>query len=283
MNSHTPRHFAPSYRVRTGIILLALTASIIGLSAITWPSNTVCADTTDCVSPPPDPNKAGWKKGTTVYYDVSGLPSNVQQQAKDAFAAWTDANKSNGSGVTFAQSDASHPANFTVTVGPADGRPGKTNTSLDATNISTGATTSLDLNNTSFFDSGQAGYDTAILKIMLHEIGHTMGITDTPGDDSQSCGGQTPAGSVMNGQCGVNDKSGNSPTTVTKCDSNVVSQKPQYITSTADYGSGGGGGGSDYYPSYGDYCTPYYWYYYVSSDGGQTWEQVGDPEYAGCW
>jgi hypothetical protein len=133
------------------MIFIALTVGIIGLSFISWSSTTVCADTTSCVSPPPDPNKAGWQKGTTVYYDVSGLPGNVQQQAKDAFAAWTNANKTDGSGVTFAPSDSSHPANFTVGVGAADGRPGRTNTATDANKNSTGATTTLDLNNTSFF------------------------------------------------------------------------------------------------------------------------------------
>ncbi|HWW74002.1 MAG TPA: hypothetical protein VNZ44_01325, partial [Pyrinomonadaceae bacterium] len=132
--------------------MLALTAGLTGLLEFGGPSGTLCSAREDCVKPPPDPNKAGWKKGTTVYYDVSGLPGEVQQQAKDAFAAWTDANKKNGSGVTFAQSDASHPASFTVGVGGADGRPGKTQTTTDAIQISTHATTTLDLNNPSFYD-----------------------------------------------------------------------------------------------------------------------------------
>jgi hypothetical protein len=283
MNKHASRLILSKYRVRAGLIALAIIAGTVGLSAVNWPSNTVCAQTTDCVSPPPDPNKAGWKKGTTVYYDVSGLPGGVQQQARDAFAAWTDANKTDGSGVTFAPSDASHPANFTVGVGAADGRPGKTVTSTDANKLSTGATTSLDLNNTSFFDQNQDGYGTAILKIMLHEIGHTMGITDTPGDETKSCGGQTPAGSVMNGQCGVNDQGGNGPTTVTSCDKGVVNQKAQYTpTPTTPPGGGGGGGGGGNY-SGGYPCTPYYWVWYESYDGGQTWEPTGDADYAGCW
>ncbi len=219
----------------------------------------------------------------TVYYDLSGLPEGVRQQAAAAFAAWTEANKTNGSGVTFAPSDAGHPANFTVGVGAAEGRPGRTYTSLDTSELSTGAPTTLDLNNPDFFDPSVEGYGTAILKIMLHEIGHTMGLNDTPGDDTKSCGGQTPGGSVMNGQCGVNDKGGNGPTTVTPCDSGTISQKAQY-TSTTTYTGGGGGGGGGYGTYGGGYpCTRYYWVWYTSDDGGQTWDPTGDVEYAGCW
>ncbi|MBV8857128.1 MAG: hypothetical protein JOZ02_09380 [Acidobacteria bacterium] len=281
MSKLTSTPHARKRLVRVALVAVALAAGLIGFSEFARPSGSVCLAREDCVTPPPDPNKAGWTKGTTVYYDVSGLPDSVRQQAKDAFAAWTDANKTNGSGVTFAPSDASHPASFTVGVGAADGRPGKTNTSTDANKISTGATTTLDLNNTDFFDSSAEGFGTAILKIMLHEIGHTMGITDTPGDDTKPCGGQTPGGSVMNGQCGVNDRGGNGATKVTTCDSTVIGEKAQYTRPIMQPGGGGSDYSGYYYdPGYG--CTPYYWVYYESWDGGKTWEVV-DMEYAGCW
>lgn len=269
--------------VRLALVALALTAGLTGLSELARPSGSVCSAREDCVPPPPDPNKAGWKKGTTVYYDVSGLPDNVRQQAIDAFTAWTEANKTNGSAVTFAPSDASHPASFTVGVGAADGRPGKTQTSTDAGNISTGAITSLDLNNKSFYDPAVEGYGTAILKMMLHEIGHTMGITDTPGDDEKPCGGQTQNGSVMNGMCGVNDKGGSMATKVTSCDSGVVKEKSQYAPPPVVGGGGGGGSnyGGYYYGGYS--CTTYYWVWYESYDSGQTWRETGQVEYAGCW
>ena len=57
-----------------------------------------------------------------------------------------------------------------------------------------------------------------------------------------------------------------------------------YVQTSTDTGGGGDGGGGGYYGGYdGGGCTEYYWYYYESYDGGQTWEQVGDPVYAGCW
>jgi len=56
----------------------------------------------------------------------------------------------------------------------------------------------------------------------------------------------------------------------------------------------GGGAGAiyyrDFYPDYYypfyngyDYCTPYIWVYYVSYDNGETWQETGETEYAGCW
>lgn len=285
MSRRTSPAHARQNLMSIALFTFALAAGLVGFSEFVRPSGSVCSAREDCVAPPPDPNKAGWKKATTVYFDVSGLPSNVQQQAKDAFAAWTNANKTNGSGVTFAPGDASHPANFIVGVGAADGRPGKTETATDANRLSTGATTTIDLDNKDFFDSSVEGFGTAILKIMLHEIGHTMGITDTPGDETKPCGGQTSGGSVMNGQCGVNDKGGNGPTKVTSCDSTVVNEKPQYTAPLINPGGGGGGGGGSDYSGYyggGGYCTPYYWVYYESWDGGKTW-QIVDVSYAGCW
>lgn len=43
---------------------------------------------------------------------------------------------------------------------------------------------------------------------------------------------------------------------------------------------GGGGGG---YPIYYYNCTQYYWVWYVSYDGGETWQETGQVDYAGCW
>lgn len=37
------------------------------------------------------------------------------------------------------------------------------------------------------------------------------------------------------------------------------------------------------YYAYYDQCTVYVWVTYVSYDGGETWEETGEVEYAGCW
>lgn len=68
----------------------------------------------------------------------------------------------------------------------------------------------------------------AILKVMLHEIGHTMGLGDVPVPDATAnCGGQTAGNSVMNGKCGVNDGAGNLPNGVTDCDNRTASRVGQ--------------------------------------------------------
>jgi len=173
---------------------------------------------------PLDSSVHGWSKGSTVYYDVSGLPEPAKTQAISAFNKWTSANANNGSGVSFSPSDSNHPANFTVQVGPAGGRSSDTSISSNSsTGVVTGASISIDANNTTLIDPSQTE------KLMLHEIGHTMGITDMPvPDPSAACGGQTAGQSVMNGKCGVNDQGNNLPTDVQGCDNQSVGGVDQY-------------------------------------------------------
>jgi hypothetical protein len=76
-----------------------------------------------------------------------------------------------------------------------------------------------------------------MLKLMLHEIGHTMGLNDVDVPNPNSnCGGQTAGNSVMNGKCGINDEGGNMPKDVKNCDN-------QTVTSNTEYAQGGGGSG----------------------------------------
>src|SRR5207244_1452194 len=138
------------------------------------------------------------------------LPAGVQTQLTSAFQKWTTANSNNGSGVTFAPADASHAATYTVQTGSyqvnGSYSSAGTNLSPPTGGVVTGATTSIDLSNTggNFFDSTRSDFDPAMLKVMLHEIGHTMGITDMPiPDPTANCGGQTAGQSVMNGKCGI--------------------------------------------------------------------------------
>jgi hypothetical protein len=118
----------------------------------------------------------GWQKGATVYFDVSGLTEPARSQAISAFNKWTTANASNGSGVIFQPSDANHPAIFTVQVGAAGGRSANNNVGYNPTTgrVST-AVVSIDANNTALINPAQPGYDSIFEKLMLHEIGHSMG------------------------------------------------------------------------------------------------------------
>jgi len=183
---------------------------------------TAVSASTGCA--PNDPQVWGWPKNTTVYYSIGGFPPDVQAQIEHAFTLWNNANSTNDSNVTFQPEDENHPATYTVSPGPAVTSSGA---SAGLTNIInpggpvTGAQTLIDIDNTqgNFFAAGQTGYDNVFLKIMLHEIGHTMGMNDVPVPDlTKNCGDQTAGNSVMNGKCGVNDQGNNMPTDVTPCD-----------------------------------------------------------------
>jgi len=66
-----------------------------------------------------------------------------------------------------------------------------------------------------------------MLKIGMHEIGHTMGLGDQQ-TSSGNCGGETLGFSVMNQMCGINDQGGAISTNVTTCDQQGVMQEPVY-------------------------------------------------------
>lgn len=183
---------------------------------------------------PNDPDIHGWAKNTTVYYSIGGFSPAVQAQIEQAFALWNTANGQNGSNVTFQAEDANNPATFTVSAGPAVASSGS---SAGLTNIFhpfgtvSGAQTLIDVDNSqgTWFAEGQAGYDNVFLKIMLHEIGHTMGLNDVPVPDiTKNCGDQTAGNSVMNGKCGINDQGNNLPTDVQPCDNLDVDSNFQY-------------------------------------------------------
>ena len=69
--------------------------------------------------PPLDAKVKGWPKGTTVRYDLSFLPPDLRPLAQQAFAAWNNANATNGSGVRFEPADDSNPPTYLIQVGEA--------------------------------------------------------------------------------------------------------------------------------------------------------------------
>ena len=270
-----------------------------------------------CTAPNGRPS---WPRGSTVYVTVDSSMSETQRtQVALALSGWSGANNgSNSSGVTFQIGPPAYDGAPTllITNGTVYNNPTGTgyNTgsgtvatdvgaltqrnSNDATGQLSNATITFNTNGAQaspgcpacgpLYDPSLPGYDTFFLKILLHELGHTMGLGEASGTPG---GSQTPQNSVMNqltggcpnDNCTVNGtQGGNLPTYVTDCDNTSVSSVLTYAY-LADNGGGGvgggdgGGGGYYYYP-----CTPYYWVYYESWDGGETWEMV-DYWYAGCW
>ena len=108
--------------------------------------------------PPLDSTVRGWAQNSVVYYDVSSLPSGMQSQVISAFNAWTSANNLNGSGVAFYASSSGHPATYTVQAGSTStGAPGQTDIYPPGGGTTTGAATTVDANNTNFYDPNQPG------------------------------------------------------------------------------------------------------------------------------
>jgi hypothetical protein len=61
------------------------------------------------------------------------------------------------------------------------------------------------------YDPSAGNYHEFIQKVMTHEIGHTMNLSDQPGYGG-ACDGQVAGQSIMNEYCGTNDMYNNLPT-----------------------------------------------------------------------
>jgi hypothetical protein len=192
----------------------------------------------------------GWPFGIPAYYTWANFNGpaawtnlgvgnlGIESPIHDAFSSWSSANQSqNSSNVTFYYSGTGFVRVYAVQVNfpgiPGMGDPGGaarytmalwagTNSVLlhDVT-IYIGATYYIGATPpfTPVFDQGAADYHTFIKKVMLHEIGHAMYLTDQPGP---ACGGQVAGQSVMNGSCGTNDVANFLPTSVQACDNATI-------------------------------------------------------------
>jgi len=212
-----------------------------------------------------------------VRFDVSSLPPALQTQAINALNAWNTANTQNNSGVYFAAADSTHPAALKFQVGTT---PGGEAAITDIGNVkgtvtAATATVTIDANNNNNFDPNVTSYQLALFKAFLHEIGHTMGLADTPvpnptASPAQRCGDQEIGVTVMNRLCGVNDTGGNMASQITACDQGAIFQNSQYYrtpcpSTECNEGSGfqvdtcsypGAGGCPPGYHSAGGCCQP---------------------------
>jgi len=179
----------------------------------------------------------GWPQGSTVRYFLdTGLNEEHKRQIRLAAAEWSRANSLNNSRVSFVEDTTGQ--NFTLrfqTGALAQGNPAVFSGTYDGATgtVRTGLIT-YDPNNTFpgtnilIADPGQTGYGTVVMKLILHEMGHLMGL-DHPAVPANICD-QPDGATVMNYACGINDQGNNIPTTVSACDQNAINSETIYPT-----------------------------------------------------
>jgi len=201
----------------------------------------------EAACPQPGQNN-GWYANSIVYYQATGF-SNQQEVDQlgggGALGSWNYPNTTeisplyNCSRVYF--SNQSQTGLFTITTNPgylgSDPRAAAA-TALASSGYITHATT------TFYWDARYSGsilgwnrdnspaYYDFIRKVMLHEIGHTMGLYHLNQVN------QSPFQSVMNSGGGPNDVPANMPMDPQVCDSNSVRSIPQYQSNCGIAGGG---------------------------------------------
>jgi hypothetical protein len=193
------------------------------------------------ICPKQSTKSAGWPRDAIVRFDVNTLPDELRTQARNALHAWNTANGRNNSAVRFAAADSTHPAVLTFKIGvPLDGGPAGTSISNQpGTSTAATAVITINVNDPKYFDPRVPGYNLAVFKVFLHEIGHTMGLADTHVPNrkapAERCGGQRRGESVMNAFCAVNDSGDNMSAFITACDQRIVVRNTQYLRKPQDY------------------------------------------------
>ena len=162
------------------------------------------------------------------------LSAEQKRQIRWGLAEWTRANSVNNARVRFEEDFTGQSFQFHLHNGPLGaGTPAFANKSFRSDGTVVAATLTYDLNatfpgtNTRIVDPNQPGFDTIIIKLTLHEVGHTMGLDHPPVPSGNACN-QPDGATVMNYICNVNDRSDNMPLAVAECDRGVLNSLPRY-------------------------------------------------------
>jgi hypothetical protein len=177
------------------------------------------------------PNR-GWAQNTIVQYAFDpGFTDEQKRQIRATAAEWNRANSVNNSKVSFVEDTSGTNAKLRFQIASPGvlppGNPADYQANYDAATFTiNSAVIRYDPNNTFpgtstlVSDPTQPGYSTVITKLILHEMGHTMGLDHPPSP--------VPGGSVMNFASGINDQGNNIPTTVTACDQSTLNSETLY-------------------------------------------------------
>jgi hypothetical protein len=187
------------------------------------------------------PNR-GWAQNAIVrFWFDSGFTEEQKRQIRAAAAEWNRANSFNNSKVSFVEDTAGTNFSLRFLIAPAGtlaaGNPAIFNATYDGATLTVkSATITYDPNNTFpgstqlIADPARPGYSTVVMKLVLHEMGHLMGL-DHPFVPADPCD-QPDGATVLNYACGINDQGNNIPTTVSACDQSTINSESIYPPTT---------------------------------------------------
>jgi hypothetical protein len=184
----------------------------------------------------PTIDNIGWARGETVRFFLdANLNGEQKRQIRWALAEWNRANGVNNARVRFEEDFTGGNFRFRFANGTLPtGVPGFAQKQFGPDGVVVSATLTYDPaavfpgTSTLIANPSAPGYETFLIKLTLHEVGHTMGL-DHPANSSDICA-QPDGASVMNYICNVNDSANNMPTRVTAaCDQSAINAETRYF------------------------------------------------------
>jgi hypothetical protein len=207
---------------------LARALSLIAFSTILLGSGVVAR--AQC----PTVDNVGWARGATVRFFLDpNMDAEQKRLARWALAEWSRAGSVNNARVRFEEDFTGQNFQFRLLNGSLGGNiPAYAQKQFSPDGTVVSATLTYDLSavfagtSTRIADPAQPGYEEFIIKITLHEVGHTLGLDHPAGGDNPCA--QPDGASVMNYICNVNDQANNMPLKVTACDQNTINSMARY-------------------------------------------------------